>query len=420
MAQEIFDILVVGAGPVGLIFAHRLAKEYRVLLIEKERTIAPRKSWAVPKKWLTQAGYGAYASNTPKQVGFYSHLGDDEILKTIPKKYSAVTTDENKFYKETVASLKKLGCQIVPNTEINRYQYGNGFIKVTGNRSEFKGRLLLDCSGVNSPFIKRGNNFKHQFYWSVYGQSYRRAKIDPDRTYVVAHVGDYDDRKILINDVPEGGSRYTPWLFIVAPKKYSLEELKSLYSEAVKDNFLKNKLAGCRPVKEKYGWIPAIDVKSRAQNRILSLGDAGALAPWQSGMSFSLMLKKLAVFTNRLKKCLSEDKLDEKSLNEATKLDEKEELSFDFGKLLFLFLMNSSAIEMKKFARALSGQADDFQHLLKFSHLEGSAEEFKIFLQTVLGHFSIKEALEILGRDGWADEIKIGGEIITDFIKGLV
>ncbi len=62
----------------------------------------------------------------------------------------------------------------------------------------------LDCSGADSIFVRRGDNFKHEYYWSVYGKLYEGTNADPSITNLAIHVGDYGTKKILINDIPEG------------------------------------------------------------------------------------------------------------------------------------------------------------------------------------------------------------------------
>ncbi len=85
--------------------------------------------------------------------------------------------------------------------------------------------------------------------------------------------------------------------------------MKELYRKAVKNAFIQKQIGGGQPVKEKYGWIPSWDLKSNARDRILSLGDAGGMAPFQNGASFSWILAHLNSLVDRILSRLSKNAL---------------------------------------------------------------------------------------------------------------
>jgi hypothetical protein len=195
--------------------------------------------------------------------------------------------------------------------------------------------------------------------------------------------------------------------------------MRAMYKELLRRPYIKSKLSGAKVGKEKYGWIPAQDFKYRAKNRILSLGDAGGMAPFQNGMSFSLAVYKKRKFVDKLNIALQEDILDRSTLTDIVKLTDKEELNFDFGKLVFSGIMNSDINEFVEIIELFNQWGID--RISKFLFLlDEDSKNIYLLIMEGIKKFGISRFKEILGRDGFGDELNILREMGYDSIRNII
>ena len=52
--MESFDVIIVGAGPAGLLLAKELSKKHKVIILEKNKIGDTNKSWVSYKDILTE------------------------------------------------------------------------------------------------------------------------------------------------------------------------------------------------------------------------------------------------------------------------------------------------------------------------------------------------------------------------------
>jgi len=418
--EDIYDIIIAGTGPVGLTFADKLADSgLRILVYDHGKIGTTKKSWAVPEKWLATAGYSHYATNRITRLGVYSYLHEESVIQTVSSELAGVTIAESKLLPDIFQRIKAKGVDTIENLEMLSWQEKSDHLElISSTKKIFKTKLILDCTGVNSRFIKRGNNIKHLFYYPTYGLKFSGGNSAKDQAYIAAHVANYKGSKVFINDFHEGDGAYTPWIYITTSNETPLLELRDLYKEILKTEFVENLVTGHDVIGEKFGWIPVWDVKSRASNRILSLGDAGAMAPWTSAATLSFMLSKLPVWVPKIIDSVKNDNLAEAELNSLVKLSNQQEALYDLTKIIFILLKNSSPEEFKKVVEFYAELNLDIlsKAILYF---DASVAEITSLIRILLKHLSIPELLRILARDGLHDELGIGPELLVDIMRNI-
>ncbi len=384
------------------------------------------KSWWVPKRWLHEENLDRYITNEIRNIGV--SCKDREVVRKLPAGDICACIDENKFFTEYVQSIKSNGGKFFVGSAVTSFDIADEYVEViTETGTVIRGRLVLDCSGADSIFVKRDNNLKHDFYWNVYGKLYKGVQNLGNTSFLIRCYrslgGPHKGGKVFINDVPEGGSNYTPWLHFVSRRHFSVDEMRNMYKDIVNLPYLKGKLEDAEEVKEKFGWIPARDLKSRSRNRILSLGEAGGLVPFQSGMSFSFAIKTLERFVGRLQELLISGNLDRRSLASVTVLTEREELNFDSGKGIYSMLLNTTYEEFYELIDIFEVWGiESFSRTVLF--LEEDLRVIQRLVRLGIKKFGLKGFKNILARDGLVDEMRIGSEILEDsqrlFLKNNV
>jgi flavin-dependent dehydrogenase len=425
--SPLYDVIIVGAGAVGLLFAEALARNFDVALLEKRESIGTDKSWWVPKSWLYSAGLEKYITHDILSIGLYCQGVD--VVKKLPQESVCSCIDEEKYFPDYASKFQAaggdlfLGTRVIHSSSVKKDRNTEEHIRVFDDKGKlYKGRLVLDCSGVDSVFVERDANIKHNFYWNVYGRLFEGVQDLSNTSYIVRcyeyefEGSEWDGQKIFINDVPEGNEKYTPWLHFISDKRASIPQMRRMYRDILGKPYLKPKLGGVTAGKEKFGWIPAQDFKYRSRDRVLSLGDAGGMAPFQNAMSFSLAVYKKDQFVSSIASALNEDTLGKNTLDKIVEFNRKEEFNFDFGKLVFSGFMNSTIDEFIDIIELFDEWG--IERVSKFLFLlDGDMDDIFLLIIRGIKKLGVKKFVDILNRDGFGDEVRIITELVEDSIS---
>lgn len=408
-----YDIIIVGAGPVGISIAVKLNKKYRTLIIDKRKIPYIGKTLAVPKKWLKKAGFEKYIEHEITSIGLYSYLDDEYFTNQLPERYFGAVLKSKLFFNDSITKLKKKNFQILENTEIVKYKHRNDSVIIASNKKDhFNAKLIIDCSGIDSIFNKDNNNSQSNLYYTVYGKRYSKSKLSTQCTYIPAFIKqDEIGNNILVNYLPENEKTCLLWSMILDKRRYDIIHMRKLYKDIKQSKFWNNNFFKSRELGEQYGIIPMRESKTNIQDNILSLGDAGAYSPWANGMTFSVTIQKLSEIIRGIENSIDTGKLLSHDLDRIFHYTKEEKLNYEFNKLLYIYAMNSSPEDLTKIIDLFSNK--NMLHFLKIMvYLDESLEELLKITLAIIKKISLKNFLEIIGKDGYDEELQ--------FIKNVI
>lgn len=157
-----YDIIIVGAGPGGLIAARDAAKKgLHVLVIERRQEIGTpvRCGEGLSESWMKKAGFEPHPSFCPTELHgtiVYSPEGRKFEMKSSVKGY---VIERKVMEKRLAADAIRAGAKILVKTEVvdvikeEDYVKGVKTVGVNGEQ-EFRGKLIIAADGVESKTAK--------------------------------------------------------------------------------------------------------------------------------------------------------------------------------------------------------------------------------------------------------------------------
>ncbi len=187
--MEEYDVIIVGAGPAGLIAAHKTAKDgLNVLLLDKKQELGVPKRCAeglaldaiiecglekeLDKSWALQGISGAVV---------YSPAG--KKVEVLFPKISGYILERRVFEKMLAKRAARAGAKILVKSHVHSLERKNGKVIVTANyfgeNIQFEAPLIMACDGVDSLTARRlGLNTTNKLNDIDSGFQYEMAGID--------------------------------------------------------------------------------------------------------------------------------------------------------------------------------------------------------------------------------------------------
>lgn len=148
-----YDVLIIGGGPVGNYLASLLAREYRVLVVEKKGSFGGKACTGIigaesyeilgfPKKAILNAFRGAT---------FYSKIRSFEIAREEPQAYMV---DRKTFEKELARQAVRRGAEYWMRATFAGFKNGKAVIQRPGSVEEVEARVYVGADGVDSRVAK--------------------------------------------------------------------------------------------------------------------------------------------------------------------------------------------------------------------------------------------------------------------------
>lgn len=314
--MEAFDVIIAGAGPAGLTAAVELSKEFKVLLLEKE------------KPGTTKATWYSYADRA-KAYGLDEAVAirTDYIKFTSPSQThfmrdDCVIFDHNKVLEIWLNRAQNNGAVIRQETFVD-YQYNENGVVVRTDKGKYTAPLLIDAMGIQSPIVQKNKLIKRKDAWVIYGA--RLKNVDFENPSQLEYYPLNDDANTYVGIHPISKSETNFYLF--KGEKNTLGHPAELREKFEK--VLTQTQPGAKKLETLSGTIVSGSLKKYALNNIIFFGSSGMLNPDGCGMGFNEILKKHRLFASEISKALRNKSLDQKNLGKiASKLRDQEVVHF--------------------------------------------------------------------------------------------
>ena len=318
-----FDIIIAGGGPAGLSSAAELSKNFKVLVLEKEKPGTTRSTWY------------SYEDRAKKY-----QLEDAIVVRTNYIKFTAPTTehfmkddcvifDHNKVLEIWMERAKANGAE-VKNEIFISYKNTRNQVSVKTNKGTYHTRLLVDSMGITSPILTSNNLIRRKDAWVIYGAT--MTNVDFENPYQLEYMPLNDEDNTYIGIHPHSDTETNIYAFKGQKNTTgNPEELKDKFEAAIRKI-----QPNAKKINTLKGTIVSGTLKKYALDNVIFFGSSGMLNPDGCGMGFNQILMKHQVFTNAIKDVMDSDSLDQKSL-EKVAFSLKDQETINFQKIIGAF-----------------------------------------------------------------------------------
>lgn len=425
-AEEIFDAIIVGGGPAGLAIASELSAHHKVLVLEKGEAGTTDRFWFVPPDVLDEkTAPFAYGGVTRFLTRTYSMHGDDLAwrAKLFGPKTAYPYIRDKEILTHWAGVVRDNGSQILNHCAYVTHTVNETGVQVTSSHGTFHGRLLIDCSGYDSPIVRRYGFDRSDFYWwSVYGAVGRHPN-----GLGAMQVGDYmmwqtfadadpgslrDGKPVFEYEILDGETSFSLILYL---RKVQVEKatMRDEFFRILRQEPSTADFHGVEVQSERWGWYPSGGLNQQiARDRVAFAGDAACwTTPCGWGMTF--ILENYRFFAEKIGACLAANTLDEESLLTASHFHLHDRFEIMTDVIATHFLANASTAELDKFIRLFMTDIDPVLCEKVFT-LKVSQEELLEMCKVVLKRFSIAELCRLIPAIGVTNLLREVGYFTAD------
>ncbi|HEY4743587.1 MAG TPA: lycopene cyclase family protein [Desulfuromonadaceae bacterium] len=426
---ESYDVIIVGGGPAGLAVASELSARFRVLILERNQAGTTDRFWFVPPDVLDDKTRSfSYGGVTRFLTKTYSMHGDDLAWRA--KLFESYPYIRDKEILTHWTGVSRSNNAMILNTcRYLGHVVDELGVTVTSDHGTFRGRLLIDASGYDSPIVKHYGIDRSSFYWwSVFGA----IGEHPDGIGQM-QVGDYMMWQTFADADPGSLAKGKPvfeYEILDERTSFSLvlylrqvqmtrEEMRNEYYRIIRNEQSADAFRTLRVTSERWGWYPSGGLSQQiAEERVAFAGDAACwTTPCGWGMTF--ILDNYRTFAENIAECLDNDTLDRESLLSASRYRLHDKFEIMTNVVATHFLANASTNQLDRFIRLFKERIDPVLCEKVFT-LTVSEEELLGMLTAALKEFSIPELCRLVPAIGLMNVLNMAVYFAGDIIKSAL
>ncbi|MDD3984496.1 MAG: geranylgeranyl reductase family protein [Methanobacterium sp.] len=296
-----FDVIVIGAGPVGSTFARYIANEgFKVAILERKKEVGVPLQCAgllgkkikdiniLPDKYILNKVYGAYL-----------HSPSNTILKVGRKDPQAYVIDRIAYDKFLAEQAVDAGAKLLLNHKVKDVNIKTGEVYLENNSNKiFQGKIIVGTDGHASKVSDKFNPKTKSVMAAQYLLDMKKDVFDMDN--VNPHVNS-NISPGFIWMIPISKSMARVGLF--ANKDYN--KLNHILKDFIHDNIL---YKNATILKKYQGFIPVYNPKKKiVKDRAILIGDAASQVKPTTGGGLIIGFECAKIAANTVSKTLQKE-----------------------------------------------------------------------------------------------------------------
>lgn len=302
--MEFYDVILIGAGPAGLLLGKELSRKHSVLVLEKNKVGDTNKNWLTYEdRWNKEKFPLSLIEN--KFTNWHIQLDYKDKKNEIVIKDKFVCFDEHKFLTYLSKLVKRNKGTVLENTPFMKFRRKNGELIIN---NKYKTLLLVDCSGIDLAMVKKYKLIEFPIYINCYAYIGEFKRV---RNYNFYQFFKNNQNNYSVF----GFTKIAPKLAQLQFFEYSNKKLHlSNYKLAMQKAQNKFKIPNHKIKEWKIATYPTGILKKSCLDNIFLFGDAGFYSPSYNGMGFNEILRQYHKVAKHLSNCIKTKKFSEADL----------------------------------------------------------------------------------------------------------